>query len=364
MDKIIYFFSASRDFGGAERVLVEIESIVSKKLKTIFVVNKESNFFINKNNVIKINNKFKISVSKISIFYFIFYSFLIIKKIFGKGNKIFYCNDLESVFLALPLKAFFFNSKLVWHIHDIYDFRKNKNKILFLFLNFFVDHFICITYKNKERISPFVSKNIFVINNFSRYTPLKTRKFFEPKNRIVFGFVGQITQWKRIDLVIDAFKSLVISNNSENKYFLKIIGRPYFKSDLDYYKLLRFKSYNFNNIVWEPFDLELSSFYKSIDFLVTFSTNEPFGLVILEAMSFGVPVVSTLGDGPNEILNDSNGFLINENSNEGIIKKFTELNYQDSLLYSKISGNAINTVQSFYTIDVFSNNVNSVFTKI
>jgi glycosyltransferase involved in cell wall biosynthesis len=50
---------------------------------------------------------------------------------------------------------------------------------------------------------------------------------------------------------------------------------------------------------------------QSLDLLVVNSTSEPFGLVILEAMACGTPVLATAVDGIPEIVNHGvNGWLV------------------------------------------------------
>jgi glycosyltransferase involved in cell wall biosynthesis len=49
------------------------------------------------------------------------------------------------------------------------------------------------------------------------------------------------------------------------------------------------------------------AFYDSIDIAVVPSHHEPFGIVVLEAMAQGLPLVSTASEGPREILADGRG---------------------------------------------------------
>ena len=46
-------------------------------------------------------------------------------------------------------------------------------------------------------------------------------------------------------------------------------------------------------------------FYKNIDVFVLSSNYEPFGIVLLEAMSMGIPIISSDAEGPSEIFKDN-----------------------------------------------------------
>jgi glycosyltransferase involved in cell wall biosynthesis len=54
-------------------------------------------------------------------------------------------------------------------------------------------------------------------------------------------------------------------------------------------------------------------YLKKAKIFVLSSNVETFGVVLIEAMSMGVPVVSTLSGGPEDIINDFNGLLVEKN---------------------------------------------------
>ena len=355
----IYFISLSQHFGGAERILYQVEKILSNKFATNFIVSKKIHSSFENKNKIVVDNSYKISNNKISVFYFLFY-FLRIKLHEKSKNNVYYCNDLESVFTSIPLKIYY-KGIIVWHIHDVYDLNKISNKILFKFLNIFVDKFICLTVSNKIRINNYINRDITVIHNFSRYLVKKSPKKYD-NNYIIFGYAGQITAWKRIDLVITSFLEL-IKKFPEKNYCLKIVGKPYYEYDYRLFIKLRNETRDCNSIIWEDFKNDIYEFYNSIDFLISFSNNEPFGLVIVESMSFGVPVISTLGDGPCEILDKKNGILINGENNEDILSNFLKINFEN-LDYFQLSTNAIKTINDYFTFEKFQSNVYSFFDNL
>jgi L-malate glycosyltransferase len=55
---------------------------------------------------------------------------------------------------------------------------------------------------------------------------------------------------------------------------------------------------------------EISDFYSKLDLFVSASRNETFGIVLIEAMSCGLPVIATKCGGPQEIVTEESGILI------------------------------------------------------
>jgi glycosyltransferase involved in cell wall biosynthesis len=54
---------------------------------------------------------------------------------------------------------------------------------------------------------------------------------------------------------------------------------------------------------------DLSKHYQEADLFALTSIKETFGVVLIEAMACGLPVVSTKSGGPNDIINENNGVL-------------------------------------------------------
>jgi len=59
---------------------------------------------------------------------------------------------------------------------------------------------------------------------------------------------------------------------------------------------------------------EISDFYSKLDLFVSASRNETFGIVLIEAMSCGLPVIATKCGGPQEIVTEENGILIDKDN--------------------------------------------------
>ncbi len=65
---------------------------------------------------------------------------------------------------------------------------------------------------------------------------------------------------------------------------------------------------------------EILEFYSSIDLFVLASRDETFGVVIIEAMACGIPVIATKCGGPEEIITDDTGILVDKEDPEALAR--------------------------------------------
>ena len=123
--------------------------------------------------------------------------------------------------------------------------------------------------------------------------------------------VGRICQAKNYLMLLRAFKSIA----TENKTHLYIVGGIFEVSEE--LKLRRFiEENNIGEYVhFIGFTHELYVYYEAADLLVLSSAWEGFGNVLVEALAFGLPIVSSRCNyGPAEILADGEfGVLVDVN---------------------------------------------------
>jgi len=85
-------------------------------------------------------------------------------------------------------------------------------------------------------------------------------------------------------------------------------------------------SINAENIFFIGNRSDMKDVFQAMDFFVLPSHVEPFGLVVVEAMASGVPVVATKSGGPEEIISDGeDGFLVPVRSAKSIAEKIIYL---------------------------------------
>ena len=150
------------------------------------------------------------------------------------------------------------------------------------------------------------------------------------RNRGKYLYIGRIDKLKGIDLLIKAFNAL------SKEYELSVIG-----SGPDMHKLSKIAC---NDNIKFYGNLEHNDIYKYLDessFLIMPSLMpETFGLTIIEAMSFGVPVIGTAIGTRKELIQDGKtGYLFKPYVNE-LINTIKVSNSINNDQYNEISSKA------------------------
>jgi glycosyltransferase involved in cell wall biosynthesis len=128
---------------------------------------------------------------------------------------------------------------------------------------------------------------------------------------LYFLISGRIMWTKNIELGIRAFRQFLLSNPAHSNFRLVIAGIVDAKSRA-YHDQLREIASGCPNIQFRifPSDDELAELYRHCYALVFTSFNEDWGMVPLEAMAFGKPVIAVNRGGPREtVVPGVSGFL-------------------------------------------------------
>ncbi len=163
----------------------------------------------------------------------------------------------------------------------------------------------------------------FVIHNA---TDLPDINFLQPKidwqnkKTITLGCIGRLDKSKGFRFAIKALK--LLQDYPEKNFYLKIAGsgkREAFLRNL-------IKELNLEDRVeFVGWIKNKKEYFDSIDIFLLTSEKETFGLVVIEAMKFGKPVISTDADGPKEIIqNGINGLLIDLEPLDNIEIRFVD----------------------------------------
>ena len=166
----------------------------------------------------------------------------------------------------------------------------------------------------------FFYKECHVIPNFIDTDLFALKKRIEHKKFRLLG-IGGLIQLKRFDLQLEAFAVLLKKGYNIE---LLIIGSGTEKRKLDgMIKRLELKNYvsivpevEYNQVVLEM---------QKADILFLTSSTETFGIVVVEAMSVGTPVIATKTAGPSDILTPEMGILIPRNDADALAKAIEQM---------------------------------------
>jgi glycosyltransferase involved in cell wall biosynthesis len=161
-------------------------------------------------------------------------------------------------------------------------------------------------YNHKTRVIP----NAVNLNESGRYADCQQKSVI---------YVGRFSQQKDIDSLLRIWE-IVYHRHPDCR--LDIFGDGELK---DYY-LSKIHAMNANIHVFEP-TAEIMPVYREHSILLLTSLYEPFGLVLPEAMSCGLPVVAfDCPDGPADIITDGvDGFLIKDRNIEAFADRVCQL---------------------------------------
>ncbi len=158
------------------------------------------------------------------------------------------------------------------------------------------------------------SGNLIKINNGTKKSNTIEKKF----NENIFLIVSRLVRQKNIDLIINSLDNLR-RNNSLN-FKLNIIG------DGPEYEKIKNLIENLNlsesiNLVGAKFGTELEEFYRSSNYFLQLSSYEGMPHSILEAMNFGLIVITSKFGGNYELIkNNDFGYIVENLEIEQIIK--------------------------------------------
>jgi glycosyltransferase involved in cell wall biosynthesis len=166
------------------------------------------------------------------------------------------------------------------------------------------------------------STKVFIIHYGLKNTRRNKSEKIQILTRGIYqiGTVARLVPQKNIPLLLNAIQLLKTENSSD--FYLTIVGDGPLKQQLH---SLSVELGIDRRVTWKGKISQVGEFYKEVDLFVLPSNYEGFGLVLLEAMSYGVPVVARRISAIPEVLGASHPGLIESPSSEELASKIEEL---------------------------------------
>jgi glycosyltransferase involved in cell wall biosynthesis len=185
------------------------------------------------------------------------------------------------------------------------------------------------------------------------------------KDKFNILVIGRFLTIKSFDIAIKSFATFLNQINSKENISLTIVGKgPKEKELKQLVKNLKIEEY-VKFIDWiEKKDLDV--IYQNAS-LFLFPSHEGAGMVVAEALSFGLPVVCFNNVGPGELIDDSCGLRVNYTNYQQSVIDFSEiLNklFIDNELYSKLSKGAREKFEKEYEWNQKGLKLKDIYEKI
>ena len=205
------------------------------------------------------------------------------------------------------------------------------------------------------------SKTISLSNGVdtSRFSPKeksnKLRKGLCKDNELLLLHIGRITKEKSINVLV---KSARLAKDQGIPFKLVIGGKgPYLNEAKQLSRELNVNDHvTFLGFIQAT---DLPRYYSTADAFVTASTVETEGIVLLEAMASGTPVIGPrAGAIPAIIKNQENGMLFSPNSASGLARQISSM--AKTSITAKLSKGALRKSKD-YSISIVAKKIESVY---
>ncbi|NFG41854.1 glycosyltransferase family 4 protein [Clostridium botulinum] len=221
------------------------------------------------------------------------------------------------------------------------------------------DSLIAVGNGLKKELNTYVNKDIEVIHNMVDLSLFNTESDSDTEirnNKTTFFSCAFLEEGKGMELLIRCFKEAFINEH----VVLKIGGEGSLKSSLE--ELV--KSIGMEKQIFFLGALsrqEVANEMKNCDIFALPSEHETFGVVYIEALACGKPVIGAKNGGAEDIITKENGIIIEKNNEGQLISalKYMKENYKN---YDE--NNIRNITIKNYSEDLLVENLKGVYKRV
>lgn len=273
--------------------------------------------------------------------------------------------------LSGALWARLYGSPHLWHVHEIIVHPRLAKRLFPFLVRFLADRVVANSettrrwlVSTERKIAP---KTVTIWNGVERKSSVKIDVALSLRSTIGLGpkhvlvaLVGRMNRWKGQALLIKAAEDILQRNNSI--HFLIVgsppLGQEHFRAEI--LKQITESSASKQITVWD-FTEDVWMIWDACDIAVVPSIEpEPFGMVAIEAMASGKPVIGSAHGGLTEIIEDGEtGLLFKPNDTNALAEAILKLAESSSLR------NAMGTKGALRQLKYFSlQSYQTSFTKL
>jgi glycosyltransferase involved in cell wall biosynthesis len=338
--------------GGTERAIADLANLLQSKghKLTLVVLDETADSFFNIDKGVKvmqaplnfgITNKGNILSRKILLFKHLSKLRSLLKQL--NPDLIISTDYVFTISAYIVVKKL--NCKILsWEHHHFYWLKRNR------FWNYLyhkiypkIDRIICLNNTEAELFQQINCKTAVIPNFVKSYTISK-------ENTHTLLSIGWLTKRKGVDLIPEIAEE-VLNRHPEWKW--KIIGSGEEYKSLQ--KQIVDKGLAEKVLILSPEHNDLSKEYSNASLYVMTSRFECFPMVLLEAMSFGLPCIAfNCPTGPSDIIqHEKDGILVENENIDAMVMALDEL-VSNEEKRNKMGENAFHNVQRFSPDKVYS----------
>lgn len=182
------------------------------------------------------------------------------------------------------------------------------------------------------------------------------------ESRLKLLYIGRFEPRRNIRFIVDVFKCVLERNSEARLYLIGTGEKQYVQRIFEYIEQAGIR----DSVIWQERmrQNQLAAIYEKTDYFLLPTEYEIFGMVLLEAMYFGLAVLTTKNGGSTMLIRDGeNGMIIEERNAKLWAERILELSKSGEAL-SKMQQAAKQTIIQRYTWDDIAESFLETYRKL